>query len=82
MFYLFLVDYPPDTPVWEVLIWDRAGWLHEEFYVLVFILAAVALSAWYEWQKTLQAALNAYLGLGAEWLPPVYKVRRIKRKGP
>ena len=60
--YLFLVDYPFGTPLWQVFVYDRAGFIHEEFYVLAVVLSVLALDAWYEWQQTLRAALNSFLG--------------------
>jgi len=75
--YVSIPDYPYGTPLWQVLVWDANGWLHEVFYIWVFVLSILAIDAWFEWTQTLRQALNAYLGFNGA--PPVLeKVKRIR----
>ena len=77
--YVTIPDYPRDASLFEVLAYDPNGWLHELFYVWVFVLSGVAIDAWYEAMQTLRNALTVWL---APYDPPTYRVRRIKKKGP
>ena len=73
-------DYPYGVPLWESLTMDPNGYWHEVFYITGGFLAFVATTIFFEVLQTLKAFMNLWM---EPYDPPrLFRVRRIKRKGP